>query len=99
MPIVPHSNIPIEDIKEELLPRILNPIKQPIIVERVKEIPSQEVPTMEKPITSPVVKTITIDILEGLTDFQKEFIKKLVNEQGFNPHGFRVFVDEDKIIK
>lgn len=42
-------------------------------------------------------KEKTFDILEGLTDDQKEVIKFLVEKQGYNPMGFDVLVEENRI--
>jgi len=51
----------------------------------------------EKTLISEKPKIITIDLLEGLTIAQKVIIRYLVEEKGFNPLGFVVLVEEDRI--
>ena len=71
----------LEDAKN--LPRILNSTKQPIIAN-------------PEPIIQDSTVVHSLDILKGLTDFQKTFIKGLV-EKGLHPLGFTVYTDSNEI--
>lgn len=54
-------------------------------------------PTPSFPMENEKQEMIVIDILEGLKEHQKIIIKHLVNEKGYNPMGFSVLVDDDRI--
>ena len=56
----------------------------------------EDVKTQEQPIIAPVVKIHHFNLLEGLSEFQKEFIKEKV-KQGYHPLGFTVYTDTNEI--